>query len=292
MIILFPAYPTSIREVDPSFANEAAAAKEAGFKIGYVDLEIMFGGEIKLKLPQSDDKEVIYRGWILKMDIYQKLYDELQSRGLRLVNTPKQHKFANHIPEWYPVLSEMTPLSVWKDGAIDSFKESDINEMVKNFGDSPIMVKDFMKSRKQDWFEACFIPNAYDLPHVNKVTNKFLELQGEAFEGGLVFRKFIELQQLGIHSKSRMPLVNEWRYFVYNNYIVDVIPYWEDAKYESEPPVRLFPKMDVEFYTVDVAQTVAGEWIVVDMGDASCSGIPPQRDSDDFYHDLKMILDL
>jgi hypothetical protein len=54
--VLFPSNPINWRVVDEAFAPEAEAAKEAGFGISRVDLEIIMGGEVKLfGLPNTPD---------------------------------------------------------------------------------------------------------------------------------------------------------------------------------------------------------------------------------------------
>ncbi|HLM58458.1 MAG TPA: ATP-grasp domain-containing protein [Pyrinomonadaceae bacterium] len=50
------------------------------------------------------------------------------------------------------------------------------------FGDSPVVVKDYVKSRKHEWLEACYIPSAAERGSVERVVKRFLELQGEEVE--------------------------------------------------------------------------------------------------------------
>lgn len=289
MILLFPSYPSDIRRPDDAFAKEMRAAKDEGFQVGFVDIEFMFGGEVHLKLPASEDKEIMYRGWILKSESYQNLYDELDRRGLRLINTPEEYRRAQLLPEWYPILKDQTPESMWmKNGLMSKFHIDDfIYWAAERFGDSPIMVKDYMKSRKQDWFEACYIPSAANKDHVHKVVNKFLDLQGDTLVGGLVFRKFEELEQIGIHAKIKMPLVNEWRIFVLNGKVIDTMPYWEDGEYDLTPPDYPIPQLDIPLYSLDVAKKKSGEWIVIEIGDGGSSGIPSNRNPREFYSKLK-----
>jgi hypothetical protein len=97
--------------------------------------------------------------------------------------------------------------SVWLTGDLDIDR---IMGVLIPFGDGPIIVKDFVKSRKHEWTDACFIPSAADRSAVERVVNRFLELQGEELAGGLVFREFIEFRPVGTHSRSRMPLTEEW----------------------------------------------------------------------------------
>ena len=68
------------------------------------------------------------------------------------------------------------------------------------------MLKDFVKSRKHEWAEACFIPSASDRASVERVVRRFLELQDDDLSEGLVFREFVEFEPLGRHPKSGMPL--------------------------------------------------------------------------------------
>lgn len=289
MILLFPSYPSDINKPDPAFAAEKEAAKRAGFPIAYTDIEFMFGGEVNIKLPKdTTDTDVMYRGWILKQSSYEALSAALAARGLKLINSPAQYELAQSIPLWYPLLADQTPKTSWIPGT--SFTEQQVDDLSSNFPDQAIMVKDYMKSRKQDWFEACYVPNTSDRNHLHKVINKFLDLQGETLVGGLVFRKFEELEQIGIHTKIKMPLINEWRIFVLNGKIIDTIPYWEDAEYEQQIPQFTLPNLDIPFYSLDIAKKINGEWIIIEIGDGGSSGIPSHRKPRAFYDKLKEVL--
>jgi len=278
MLILFPAYPGDIKRPDPAFEDEMLEAKKQGFKIGYVDLELMFGGEVRLRLPErekGDSAYVMYRGWILKQEDYDRLNEALIERMYGgLIQPPYDYKFSQNIPEWYPVLKGKTPESVWIPGS--SFDEEEIHKTISVFGNSPVILKDYMKSRKQDWYDACFIADASDTTEVMRVVNNFLRLQGECLTGGLVFRKYEELEQIGTHPKSKMPLVNEWRYFVFGpkNKVIAMAPYWEGGFYSENIPDIELPNLPCMFYTIDVAKKKTGEWIIIEIGDGGSSGIP------------------
>jgi hypothetical protein len=70
------------------------------------------------------------------------------------------------------------------------------------FGTHPVILKDYVKSQKHYWHEACFIPSAANEIAVSKVLQRFLELQGGQTESGLVFREYITFEPIGAHSKS------------------------------------------------------------------------------------------
>lgn len=54
-----------------------------------------------------------------------------------------------------------------------------------------------MKSRKHEWYEACFVPSASDEPSLRRVINTFVERQGALLAGGVVVRKYLELEAAG-----------------------------------------------------------------------------------------------
>lgn len=289
-LIIFPGYPGDIKRVDPAFEEEAAEAKKQGYKIGHVDVELMFGGEVKLRLPKlekSDSAYAMYRGWILKQDHYRDLHEALIDNDDTgkllggLIQTPWEYEYCQNIPKWYPDLKDKTPETVWlpfDHGILSLFSAEAIHDTLKVFGDSPVILKDYMKSRKQDWFDACFIPNASNKEDVMRVVNNFIRLQGDSLQGGLVFRRYEELEQIGTHPKSKMPLVNEWRYFVFNRakgpVVVGMAPYWETGWYTETMPDIEIPDLPARFYTVDVAKKKTGEWIIIEIGDGGSSGIP------------------
>jgi hypothetical protein len=286
MIVLFPAYPGDMKRVDPAFEDEMLEAKKQGFKIGYVDVELMFGGDVKVRIPKLDKGDsayVMYRGWILKQEHYNALNEHLimkcddAGRLLGgLIQCPLDYRYCQNIPEWYPDLKGKTPETVWLPGT--TFDEDEIHKTISVFGNSPAILKDYMKSRKQDWYDACFIADASDKTEVMRVVNNFLRLQGDSLQGGLVFRKYEELEQIGIHPKSKMPLVNEWRCFVFNRgkgpKVIAMAPYWEGGWYSEVIPDIEIPNLPAQFYTVDVAKKKTGEWIIIEIGDGGSSGIP------------------
>jgi ATP-grasp domain, R2K clade family 3 len=71
-----------------------------------------------------------------------------------------------------------------------------------------------VKSRKHPWASACYIHSAADSAAVERVVRRFLELQGDDLNEGLVFRAFVSLEPLAIHARSAMPLTKEWRIFL------------------------------------------------------------------------------
>ncbi|MGI5341452.1 ATP-grasp domain-containing protein [Streptomyces sp. CA-181903] len=56
--------------------------------------------------------------------------------------------------------------------------------------DPLLVVKDYVKSRKHEWDEACYVPGLAGTDRPAAVVGRFAELQGEFLAGGVVLRSF------------------------------------------------------------------------------------------------------
>ncbi len=199
------------------------------------------------------------------------------------------------LPEWYATVGEeRTPRSIWIPGR--SFDIAEVAARVRaSFGDAPVVLKDYVKSRKHEWFDACFIRSAIDAAEIHRVVSNFLRLQGESLAYGLVFREFVEFKRIGIHSKSRMPLVREFRFFVCDGRLVTNAPYWGEGQYDGETPdlgvvADLLPRVRSRFFAVDVAQKEDGSWLVMELNDGGSAGVPEGGSVEAFYEGLRQVL--
>lgn len=303
MRFIFCASPMNINEPDDQYESEYCIAKLIGSRTDLLDFETLVNESNSLRAVRfiradSDDSNLaIYRGWMLSPSMYGELYDVLQGKGIHLINSPEQYKHCHYLPEWIESFKETTPASVWieKVEFSDSLIES-VMEKLKAFAGAAVILKDYVKSEKHRWSEACYIPNSSDRSQVESVTNNFLKLRGDNLEGGLVYRKFESFKPLSVHSKSGMPLTKEYRLFVLDGKIVHWIPYWEEGEYDSEPPpLQLFTELatgvESRFFTMDVAQTVDERWLVVELGDAQVAGLPENSNVESFYTNLISALD-
>ena len=217
MRILFCGDPLNGRRVDPDYEAEASAAQAAGLDFSLVNYEALVDDDDSLaairRVPAGAGHEVgIYRGWMLKPAQYRKLFEALAGRDIYPVNTPDAYVHCHYLPEWYPLLRELTPPSVWIEVDSDLLMDR-IMDLLQPFGSNLVVVKDFVKSRKHEWEEACYIPAASDRGSVERVVNRFLDLQGPDLAEGLVFREYVAFEPMGRHSKSGMPLSLEYRLF-------------------------------------------------------------------------------
>ena len=290
--ILFPARP-STREVDSSFQCEYDAAIQAGFTTALVDEgEMAFGGDVRIVGLPKESGRVIYRGWLLRLRDYERVEQTLAGRGFTLLTSTADYQRTYHLPEWYAAINEtgLTPRSIWFPGI--RFDLVEIAAKVHAaFGTSAVILKDYVKSRKHEWFEACFIPDASDLESVMRVTRRFVELQDDFLVGGLVYREYWTTKRMGVHPQSRAPLANEHRVYVLDGRPFYSAPYWSVVEYGSERPPNEFiapilAKNVSPFYAVDVAELERGGWFVVECNDGGSAGLPDPNDAVAFYRSL------
>ena len=292
-LALFPSNPLHPAEPDSAFETEAHPAASAGFDIGLIDLEVFLGGDVKLRKVPQGPGEVLYRGWLLDLDAYARMSDTVAARGRRLVTSTAAYQHCYHLPEWYQAIggAEHTARSIWIPGT--AFDLDSVAATVgREFGSGAVILKDYVKSRKHEWFDACFIPAADDEANVRRVVENFLRLQEEHLVGGLVFRDFVALRRIGLHPKSRLPLVNEHRFFVLDGRPFYSAPYWADGDYGGERPTAdvlapILARVQSRFYAADVAEKEDGGWLLVELNDGGSAGIPEGGSAEAFYKALR-----
>jgi hypothetical protein len=298
MHVLYCCDPLESRRPDDAFAAEAATADRLGIPWALVDHDAVARGEagraVRRVPPQNRLKTAVYRGWMMTAEHYALFHQALLARGFRLVNDPPAFRYCHHLTECYAAIEGETPKTVWLPLTGEADLEG-VLELLRPFGDAPVVVKDYVKSQKHAWHEACFIPSASDRQAVERVVRRFLELQGADLVGGLVFREFVEFESVGTHSRSGMPLTREYRLFFLDGRPVLCAEYWEEGDYQGErPPVEGFTtlagKIRSRFFTMDVARRKAGGWLVVELGDGQVAALPERANIEAFYRGLAAAL--
>ena len=297
-MILFPSHSLHRKLPDPAFKDEFEAAISAGFKIGLVDIDQ--GHYAHTNIP------ALYRGWILKPEQYRELCTQEPKLIIGFVDYTNSYNFS----KWYIQIFPNTPLSTWIPGTAQSFLKDgkfDLTRLnvileggaVRNTSildyleAGPLIIKDWVKSRKHEWLDDCFIPDPTDTENLCRVVTNFLNGQGDDLAGGLVFREFVNLKSIGTHPKSGLPLVNEHRFFVFKGQIFYSAPYWDAAFYslanvpDKKVIIDLIPRIKSNFFALDVAEKEDGEWIVVEVNDGGTAGIPEGGNMHDFYQALR-----
>lgn len=298
MHIIYCADPLASRLPDSAYTREVAAAQRLGLPYSLVDYEALVDQNdperaVRRVPQQTVDSPALYRGWMLTPAQYTALYEALAGRGLRLINDPAAYRHCHYLPEWYATLAQHTPRSVWLelDDRRAALPMDEIMQALQAFGSEPLIVKDYVKSRKHEWNEACYIPSASDREAVQRVVHRFVELQAEQLSEGLVFREYLSFKPLTEHSRSGMPLTEEYRIFILDGQPVCTLQYWEEGAYSDQHlPVAHFAalarRVESRCFTMDVAQRDNGEWLVIELGDAQVAGLPAHADTVAVYQAL------
>jgi hypothetical protein len=229
---------------------------------------------------------LIYRGWMLTIEQYTNLYNALLDKNFTLINTPEQYRNCHHLPLWYEKIKNNTAKSVWTLGIPN---KQLLLQILSEYENKPLIVKDYDKSRKHEWLEACFIPNASNTEQALHIIDTFVSRQDSDLVGGIVLREFLSLKMLGNHKKSDMPIAKEIRIFCINHNPFAYIQYWSGEELNSFQEfhhlIELCNCLDSNFYTIDIAQKTDGEWIIIEVGDGQVSGLQ-NYDSLLFYNNL------
>ena len=296
MRFLFCSDPWNARLPDPLYESELAAVKKLDLGYSLIDFESLVEQRnpqrsVRRVEPATSQRELaIYRGWMLKPEVYELLYKALAEKNIFLINTPEAYKHCHYLPESYPAIEAHTPASIWLRTGPEAVLD-DIMRALQPFGEKAIIVKDFVKSRKHEWYEACYIPSASNRSEVERVVTRFLQLQGDDLNEGLVFREFVQFEPLASHAKSAMPLTKEFRLFFLDGQLLLSTPYWEQENYGDETlPLALFTEVAQQvqsrFFTMDVAKQLQGTWQIVELGDGQVAGLPDHLDRNVFYQGL------
>lgn len=296
MKVLFCSNPLCKNEVDIDYQNEYRVADRFGIAAGLLDFEALVYDKDVCKairrVPSSDvPQQVVYRGWMLTPADYEKMYVGLAQKNINLITSPSQYKHCHYLPETYSIIKDVSPRSIWFTK--EELGETYVGQVANEFGKKTIMIKDYVKSRKHDWNEACYIPDASDANKVSEIVNNFLRLQGEDLNEGVIFREFVQLKYLTSHSISKMPIPLEYRIFFMKGEPIQVINYWEEGEYGSQIPditrfCNIAKNIQSDFFSMDIAQKTDGNWIIIEVGDGQVSGLPEKTDIEGFYEKVKI----
>ncbi len=278
---LFCNHPIYSKRVDEDYEAEyqAAGLNHPCVLFSYEDLR---DGKLSLYGEQITGL-TIYRGWMMKPEMYKTFYDLLEKQGILLINTPEEYEHYHLLPNWYEEFKDYTAESRWTttncmDDAID---------LSKRLRGSYI-VKDYVKSRKHEWYDACYIQDIADRKNTEKVIRNFVHRQDDYLVGGVVLRQFVPLKQIGFHEQSGIPIAEEYRVFVHAGRILVIDDYWTNAHevYLTDSEYKWIEEIagnvKSNFVTIDLARKADGSLIIMELGDGQVSGLQ-QIEAAGFY---------
>ncbi|MFE5867312.1 ATP-grasp domain-containing protein [Streptomyces roseifaciens] len=273
-LIVFCSDPLGSRRADPHFADEARAARGLGLRTALLDHDALLAGDVSgaVRGVPRGAGAAWYRGWMVPSGRYAELAGALADRGVTLLTPPDAYRRAHELPGWYSTLAPVTPQSVWLPARPgDAPDARELAALTAPLGGGPAIVKDFVKSRKHEWHEACYVPDLADTERLGAVVARFVELQEEFLAGGVVIRAFERFTEGG-----------------------EARAWWVDGRpvlvtaHPDRPDLRPAPVLDAvsplvaalgcRFVTTDLALREDGVWRVVEAGDGQVSDLPRGAD--------------
>ncbi len=268
------------------FDREADAAEALGLDSWQVDVDALLDDDAEravATLPDRGRRTLLYRGWLLREEEYAALAEAVAALGHRLVVTPRQYAAALYLPRWYPKLREFTARSVWTQttDAREAWAQA-----LEALGPPPWILKDHVKSAKELWAEACFVPPGADLAQFSQQVEQLVEARGERFERGLAVRRYLDLKTFGRTDSG--PAFYEFRLFFARGSLVAADSYYD---FDVDVPdfsafEPLAARIPSPFFVMDVAALRDGGWVVVETNDGGTSGLPESLDPRDLFSEL------
>ncbi|MFI7274614.1 ATP-grasp domain-containing protein [Streptomyces sp. NPDC049879] len=274
--VLHCADPLAPRRPDPHFAAEAAASRACGARVALIDHDALLAGDAERAVARvpAGFGTAWYRGWMIPADRYAALDAALAGRGAALLVGPEAYRAAHELPGWYAAFEGLTPHGVWLPSAPGEVPSAGaLAALAAGLPPGPGIVKDYVKSRKHEWDEACYLPDLRDTPGVLRVVRRFVELQDDFLAGGVVLRAF--------ESFTRPDgAAHEVRVWWLDGEPVLVTPHPDSPVEAVRAPaldaVRAAVRaLGPRWVTTDLALRADGAWRVVEVGDGQVSDLHP-----------------
>jgi len=242
--LLYPSSPLRASQPDEQYAGEVSAVRNSGFDVTLFSFEDFQNGEFSTHPALSSASEILYRGWMLSADEYQRFEDTVSHSGARLAVSTVDYLSNHHLPRWYPHLSDLTPETRIFPADCDLVAE------MRALGWGEFFVKDYVKSLKTSVGSRISKPE-----QVTAVIADMRRFRG-SIEGGFCVRRV----------ESFSP-ETERRFFVLNG-----IPY---APTGDVPPIvqECVKRHRGRFYSVDVVERTDGKSRIVEIGDGQVSDL-------------------
>ncbi|MCA9491356.1 MAG: ATP-grasp domain-containing protein, partial [Myxococcales bacterium] len=205
------------------FDLEAHVLEDLGVPLAGFDIEDLVHGDhhrILDGLPRRRHRW-LYCGWMLPHEDYTALHELLRDRGDDLVVHPDSFETAAYLPCWYDLLADHTPETIWTE---TEDPEEAWELALDALGPPPWILKDHLKSARQWWEKACFVPEGADLERFTSICEGLLEFHADRFQRGFVVRRFVRLARLPYATPGH-PVFDEHRVVFWNGEPVAHAPY-------------------------------------------------------------------
>jgi hypothetical protein len=269
-MLIFPSDPMNARRPDQQFAREYVAAQELDIPVALIDHDEVERGRPTTSIKQTWSEPIVYRGWMCRSEHYAAL-TRAAPTAAQFVTSASAYQRAHELPGWYDTFAQFTPKTHWVERTTELPLNAEALERAALYFDGPLVIKDFVKSAKHYWDEACFVPNPHDFAQLRSVCERLIELRGDQFVGGIVLRAFEDF--VG-------PEIRSWWI---NGELILMTPH-PDLPEDIAVNIDLrafdlasFSKsvhdLHCPFVTLDVVEDADGELRVVEVGDGQVSAL-------------------
>lgn len=287
--LLFVLSPHYTWEHD-QFEHEQHAAEALDIPFVVLDIHLLAQEAFDVALrnmPPGRGRRWLYRGYILPLDIYEALYEAVRERGDTLIVHPASVEAASMVPSYLPAIEDCTPETRWIDGTdLDAAWAA-----ARELGPPPWIVKDHIKSAKEEWDEACYVPEGADRATFDAVCRGLIAHRGDQFCGGIVIRRYVPLTPCYVPDPG-MTAFDEYRLFFWEGELLCWAHYLDAVPPAFLPPFApqrwrfLGDRIDSPFFVADVARTNDGGWTVIEINDGGYASMPACMDPRAFYAEL------
>lgn len=208
---------------------------------------------------------------------------EIQNIGAKCINSYNQHLYVSDLGNYVVDLNNFTPRT-WNS----------LNDLPD---DGPFILKGETNSRKFNWKQNMFANNKKEAIMVsNRLVDDSLIGQQKIY-----IRQYIPLFKY-MDGINGMPVTKEFRFFIAFGQILSGGYYWQnyiddigETPSPDEVPKDFLQKIieiignKSNFYTIDVAQTETGDWIVIELNEGQQSGLSC-NDPYKMYENLSKVL--
>mgnify|MGYP000400948667 CR=1 FL=1 len=201
---------------------------------------------------------------------YAELYAESAELGIDLVHTPDDHLRCTSLPIWYPLIKDFTPRSRWYS-EIPTFSE------IESEFELPLFIKGSRQTSKHS-AAASVVRSRKDFEIAASIFKTDPILHWQDF----VCRELADLRPVSGGVEDKIPASFEFRTFWWRGELVGSGRYWFEANDYTWTEVEKSAALEVAkkavtalncvFLVVDLAQTITGDWIIIECNDGMESG--------------------
>lgn len=193
-----------------------------------------------------------------------------QDHGISLVNADDQHLAGSELPKWYGAISDSTPKSRW------FASPPSVAQIEQSIG-WPVFVKGARQTSRHNPAKAI----ARNRAEYRQLAQRFQDDPILRWQQCVV-RQFVALRPVPSKATAKIAPSFEFRTFWFHGQLAGAGPYWSDtASYSWTSRERdeclavaksAADAVHCPFLVVDMAQTIDGQWIVIECNDGQESG--------------------